>query len=102
MKKVLLTILSLLLMSSLSFGTKGIVVRADVCEAGNIIIMTVDGLYIPAEYYAGVYLNPGEIVQGKLDSYGLQRISNTNGQTVKVYLGIHEAIFKDCYEKLCN
>jgi len=67
-----LGIIPILLCSSMAFADAGVVVKEDVCGSGNSIIETTDGWYIAAEHYSGVYLYEGDVVYGKMKTYGFQ------------------------------
>jgi len=56
----------------MAFADAGVVVKEDVCGSGNSIIETTDGWYIAAEHYSGVYLYEGDVVYGKMKTYGFQ------------------------------
>lgn len=72
-KQIVILVMALLPISA--YADKGIVVKEDVCGTGNAIIETTDGWYVAAEHYSGVYLYEGDVVFGKLKTYGFQEIT---------------------------
>lgn len=101
MKKTIM--LLVILGASLSaHAEKGIVVKEDVCGAGNSIIETTDGWYVAAEQYSGVYLYEGDIVFGDLKSYGTTEITRADGQTGNFYIEDYESNIDDALKELCE
>jgi hypothetical protein len=81
---------------------KGIVVKEDVCGSGNTIIETTDGWFIAAEHYSGVYLYEGDIVFGKMKTYGFQILMRADGSEGKFYIEDYESTLGGAYEELCD
>ena len=80
MRKVTLgSIVLLFPLAALAAG-KGVVVKAHVCDTGNVIVETTDRWYVAAEYHSGVSLEQGDIVFGKLKAYGVNAISREDGE----------------------
>lgn len=99
--KKLLAIIPLYL-TSLAFADTGVVVKDDVCGSGNSIIETTDGWYIAAEHYSGVYLYEGDIVFGKMKTYGFQTLFTRDGTEGSFYIEDYESNIGDAYEELCD
>ncbi len=101
MKNIILTTI-LLALPAIAFADKGVVVKGDVCGSGNSIIETTDGWYIVAEHYSGVYLYEGEVVYGKMKTYGFQVITREDGQEGRFYIEDYESNIGDAFEELCD
>ncbi|MDD3476399.1 MAG: hypothetical protein PHI38_05990 [Sulfurimonas sp.] len=96
-------ILILFVLTVTLFADKGVVVKEDVCGTGNAIIETTDGWYIAAEHYSGVYLYEGDIVVGKMKTYGFQQIMRiSDGSEGRFYIEDYESNIGDAYEELCD
>ena len=100
MKKLLAIIP--LFFTSMAFADVGVVVKEDVCGSGNSIIETTDGWYIAAEHYSGVYLYEGDVVYGKMKTYGFQILTRKDGKEGKFYIEDYESDIGDAYEELCD
>jgi len=99
MKKTLIV----LIFSTILFADKGVVVKEDVCGTGNAIIETTDGWFIAAEHYSGVYLYEGDIVVGKMKTYGSQTLVRiSDGSEGNFYIEDYESDIGDAYEELCD
>lgn len=94
--------ISIILSSSLVFADAGVVVKEDVCGSGNSIIETTDGWYIAAEHYSGVYLYEGDVVYGKMKTYGFQVLTRKDGREGKFYIEDYEINIGDAFEELCD
>ncbi len=94
--------ISIILSSSLVFADAGVVVKEDVCGSGNSIIETTDGWYIAAEHYSGVYLYEGDVVYGKMKTYGFQVLTRKDGREGKFYIEDYESNIGDAFEELCD
>lgn len=101
MKRLLITI-SIMLSSNIVFADAGVVVKEDVCGSGNSIIQTTDGWYIAAEHYSGVYLYEGDVVYGKMKTYGFQVLTRKDGREGKFYIEDYESDIGNAFEELCN
>lgn len=101
MKRLLITI-SIMLSSNIVFADAGVVVKEDVCGSGNSIIETTDGWYIAAEHYSGVYLYEGDVVYGKMKTYGFQVLTRKDGREGKFYIEDYESDIGNAFEELCN
>ena len=99
--KKLLAIIPLFFIS-LVFADTGVVVKEDLCGSGNSIIETTDGWYIAAEHYSGVYLYEGDVVYGKMKTYGFQILTRKDGKEGKFYIEDYESDIGDAYEELCD
>lgn len=93
---------SCLIFYTAAFADKGVVVKEDVCGAGNTIIETSDGWYIAAEYYSGVYLYEGDVVFGSMKTYGMEEITRNDGESGDFYIEDWESDIGDAYEELCD
>lgn len=102
MKPLVLALGMVFLTASFAFADKGVVVKEDVCGSGNAIILTSDGWYVAAEHYSGVYLHEGDIVYGKLKSYGFHTIIMSDGTEGKFYIEDYESDIGDAFEELCE
>ncbi len=100
MKKLLAIIP--LFFTNLVFADAGVVVKEDVCGSGNSIIESTDGWYIAAEHYSGVYLYEGDVVYGKMKTYGFQILMRKDGKEGKFYIEDYESDIGDAYEELCD
>ena len=85
-----------------AFADKGVVVKEDVCGAGNAIIETTDGWYVAAEHYSGVYLYEDDVVFGNLKTYGFQKITRSDGKSGRFYIEDYESDIGDAFEELCD
>jgi len=85
-----------------SFADVGVVLKDDVCGSGNSIIETSDGWYVAAEHYSGVYLYEGDVVYGKMKTYGFQNLTRKDGQEGNFYIEDYESNIGDAYEELCD
>ncbi len=85
MKKIIL-ILSVLLLPCQVAADRGIVIDDDVCGSGNVLIQISNGMYIAAEYYAGVYLLKGDTVYGDLKTYGFGKLTRTDKETGEFFI----------------
>jgi len=93
----------LLLGASLpALADKGVVVKEDVCGSGNAIIETSDGWYVAAEHYSGVYLYEGDVVYGKLKTYGSEELTRADGQSGRFYIENWVSDIGEAFEELCN
>ena len=101
MKYFILTVI-LLSLPAIAFADKGVVVKEDVCGSGNSIIETTDGWYIAAEHYSGVYLYEGDVVYGKMKTYGMQVLTKEDGQEGRFYIEDYESNIGDAFEELCD
>ncbi len=72
------------------------------CGSGNSIIETTDGWYIAAEHYSGVYLYEGDVVYGKMKTYGFQTLTREDGEEGKFYIEDYESDISDAFEELCD
>lgn len=88
--------------SGFSFGDVGVVVKDDVCGSGNSIIETSDGWFVAAEHYSGVYLYEGDVVFGKMKTYGFQVLTRKDGREGRFYIEDYESDIGDAYEELCE
>ena len=101
MKNFILTAI-LLMLPTIAFADRGVVVKEDVCGSGNSIIETTDGWYIAAEHYSGVYLYEGDVVYGKMKTYGFQVLTRKDGQEGRFYIEDYESNIGDAFEELCD
>lgn len=101
MRKILL-FASCVAFTSAAFADKGIVVKEDVCGAGNAIIETSDGWFIAAEHYGGVFLYEGDEVFGTMKTYGSQEITRSDGESGQFYIEDYETSIGSAYEELCD
>ncbi|WP_313245841.1 hypothetical protein [Stenotrophomonas rhizophila] len=85
-----------------AFADKGVVVKEDVCGSGNAIIETSDGWYVAAEHYSGVYLYEGDVVYGKLKTYGSEELTRADGQSGRFYIENWVSDIGEAFEELCN
>lgn len=97
-----LALLMFIFFSSYSYADKGEVIKEGVCGYDNYIIETKDNWYVALERNSGAYLYKGDIVFGKLKSYGYQEITKSNGDTVNVYIEDYEASLGSALEELCD
>jgi len=102
MRQKKLIMIFICIISSFAFSDKGVVVKDDVCGSGNAIIETTDGWYIAAEHYSGVYLYEGDIVYGKMKTYGFQTLIRDDGSEGNFYIEDWESDIGDAYEELCD
>jgi hypothetical protein len=70
-------------------------------DAG-VVIESTDGWYIAAEHYSGVYLYEGDVVYGKMKTYGFQILMRKDGKEGKFYIEDYESDIGDAYEELCD
>ncbi len=101
---VLLLSISILLIafSPLALADKGEVVKEDVCGSGNSIIETTDGWYVAAEHYYGAYFYEGDIVFGKMKTYGMQELTRSDGSSASFYIEDWESDIGAAFEELCD
>jgi len=85
-----------------AFADKGVVVKEDVCGSGNAIIETTDGWYVAAEHYSGVYLYEGDVVYGKLKTYGSEELTRADGQSGRFYIENWVSDIEEALEELCS
>lgn len=85
-----------------ALADKGVVVKEDVCGSGNAIIETTDGWYVAAEHYSGVYLYEGDVVYGKLKTYGSEELTRADGQSGRFYIENWVSDIGEAFEELCN
>lgn len=85
-----------------ALADKGVVVKEDVCGSGNAIIETTDGWYVAVEHYSGVYLYEGDVVYGKLKTYGFEELTRANGQSGRFYIENWVSEIGEAFEELCN
>jgi len=85
-----------------ALADKGVVVKEDVCGSGNAIIETTDGWYVAAEHYSGVYLYEGDVVYGKLKTYGSEELTRADGQSGSFYIENWVSEIGEAFEELCN
>lgn len=64
----------------------GVVSQVDVCRIGNVIFKTSSGLYVNARQLSGDALKEGELVSGKLKTYGIQTILTSTGRKGNYYI----------------
>jgi hypothetical protein len=101
MNRVIFTI-SLLFIPTMVLADVGTVVKEDVCGSGNSIIETTDGWYIAAEHYSGVYLYEGDVVYGRMKTYGMQTLTRKDGEEGSFYIEDYESNIGDAFEELCD
>lgn len=85
-----------------AFADRGVVVKEDVCGSGNAIIETTDGWYVAAEHYSGVYLYEGDVVYGKLKTYGSEELTRADGQSGRFYIESWVSDIEEALEELCS
>ncbi|WP_329889148.1 hypothetical protein [Stenotrophomonas sepilia] len=85
-----------------AFADKGVVVKEDVCGSGNAIIETSDGWYVATEHYSGVYLYEGDVVYGKLKTYGSEELTRADGQSGRFYIENWVSDIEEALEELCS
>ncbi len=101
MKNFILSVI-LLISPAIAFADKGVVVVEDVCGIGNSIIETIDGWFIAAEHYSGVYLYEDDVVYGKMKTYGMQDLTRDDGAEGRFYIEDYESNIGDALEELCD
>ncbi|HHA2904271.1 TPA: hypothetical protein ACOD92_000524 [Stenotrophomonas maltophilia] len=85
-----------------ALADKGVVVKEDVCGSGNSIIETTDGWYVAAEYYSGVNLYEGDVVYGKLKTYGFEELTRADGRSGRFYIENWVSDIEEALEELCS
>ncbi|PZT29721.1 hypothetical protein A7X88_00180 [Stenotrophomonas maltophilia] len=94
--------LGLIGFASPALADKGVVVKEDVCGSGNAIIETTDGWYVAAEYYSGVNLYEGDVVYGKLKTYGSEELTRADGRSGRFYIENWVSDIEEALEELCS
>ena len=102
MRKVTLGTIALLFPLAALAAGKGVVVKAHVCDTGNVIVETTDRWYVAAEYHSGVSLEQGDIVFGKLKAYGVNAISREDGESGSFYIGYWGPEIGKASAELCH
>lgn len=96
-------IITILLLSIGTFADIGTILKTDVCDdSDNIIIESNDGWYIAIELYSYAYLDEGDIVYGNFKQYGFTDIIKQDGTEIRVYIEDWESNIGSAYEELCD
>lgn len=100
--KLLIMVTAILFIPTAVMADAGVVVKEDVCGSGNSIIKTTDGWFIAAEHYSGVYLYKGDVVYGKMKTYGFQTLMRKDGREGRFYIEDYESDIGEAYSELCE